>query len=61
MDKLMSDDPFGIIAKHDRTFGEGSWAEMERGVRARHPEFFAMYDAMEEEPEQERKWWQIWK
>jgi len=38
------------------------WAALEQRVRARHPDFFAMYDAMEYEPEPEpKKWWQIWK
>lgn len=55
-------DPSGVIAYHDSIFGEGSWAEMEKGVRERHPAFFAVYDSMgDEEEEQERKWWQIWK
>jgi hypothetical protein len=47
--------------KYEMMFNE-PWAALEDRVRARHPEFFAMYDAMEDESEEEpRKWWQIWK
>ena len=48
-------------------FGEGSWAEMERGVRERNPALFHMLDIMKEDEQREaaeaakRKWWQFWK
>ncbi len=52
-----------IEKMYERSFGEGSWVELEKEVRSRHPEFFRLYDAMEDdEIQQERiKWWQIWR
>ena len=38
------------------------WSELEKRVRARHPEFFKMLDWLEEiEQQEQRKWWQIWR
>jgi len=53
--------PEYLERKYEYMFQE-PWAALEDRVRARHPEFFAMYDAMEDESEPEpKKWWQIWK
>ena len=51
-----------LVNEYEMQFGKGSWSQLEGDVRSRHPEFFAMYDAaQEEEPEPQRKWWQFWK
>lgn len=35
-------DPLGMIRQYEQTFGAGSWAELERGVKERHPEIYAL-------------------
>lgn len=47
-----------FIEKHDRLFGEGSWAKMEADVRKRHPEIFEQI-IFKEEPL--KMWWEFWK
>ena len=48
--------------KYEAMFQE-PWSKLEERVRSRRPEFFAMYDAMQDEPETEikKRWWEIWK
>lgn len=52
--------PDYLERKYEMMFQE-PWSALEERVRARHPEFFAMYDAMIAEERLEKKWWQIWK
>ena len=54
-------DPTCVARMHDRDFGAGSWVELEKGVRKRHPEFFSQYDDPPPEPRSKRKWWQFWR
>lgn len=54
--------PQYLERKYEATFQE-PWSVLEYRVRARHPEFFALYDAMgdEHKTQKTKKWWQIWK
>lgn len=50
-----------MIARYERNFGKGSWAELEAGVRARHPDVFEMLAAFpDQDNDVPRKWWQFW-
>lgn len=51
--------PEYLKTKYEITFQE-SWSDLEKEVRARHPEVFAMYYSFEE-VRKPKKWWQIWK
>jgi hypothetical protein len=51
--------PDYLKTKYEREIGE-PWSELEKRVRARHPDFFEMYDALEPISETKR-WWEFWK
>lgn len=44
--------------KYERVFGE-PWLALEAGVRARHPDFFELYDALGR-LEEVKPWWKFW-
>lgn len=46
--------------KYEMMFEE-PWIALEDRVRARHPEFFAIYGSLAKTPTPRRKWWQLWK
>ena len=50
-----------ILERRYEAMFDEPWSTLDERVRKRHPEFFAMYDAMEELEEEPKKWWQIWK
>lgn len=57
-----------LVARYERDFGKGSWEELERGVRSRYPEVFAILDHCDAQEQWEiwqavnnKKWWQFWK
>lgn len=43
---------------YERELGE-PWSALEARTRARHPEFFRIYDALKDE--EPRHWWEFWK